>query len=116
MNKMRKLFLFIMVYFNLFGLTYAYVTPEKTTKSGRNNRLPDYYDTYIVYIAGKINQIVKKSSPEADGFFFITDTHVGSNALNGGEILRILQEETQVKKVICGGDAITAFGTKEELE
>lgn len=78
--------------------------------------LPEYYDDYLVEVSDKINALILANSKESDGFFFITDTHVSSNTLNGGKIIKNLQELTPIKKVVWGGDGIAAFGTKSDLD
>lgn len=100
------------------GVICACASTEELSRKGHNQDewLPSYYDSYFTTVASRINDVVSSSSRESDGFFFITDTHVADNALNGGNILCRLQELTHVKKVFWGGDAVCAFGTKADLD
>jgi hypothetical protein len=118
MNRNQRLVILLVFVAFIAGIVCACASTDGLSRKVRNQDewLPSYYDSYLPAIAKRINDIVSSSSRESDGFFFITDTHVADNALNGGDILCILQELTQIKKVFWGGDAVCAFGTKADLD
>lgn len=52
----------------------------------------------------------------SDGFVFFTDTHVKSNDLNTSKFINLVLDKTPIEKVIWGGDAISAYGSKSALD
>ena len=75
--------------------------------------LPDYYGEHLANVAARIKAL---SGTCDDGFFFITDLHIPSNRCVSGRILAKLIAETDVKKVLCGGDMPEAFGGKSSID
>ena len=75
--------------------------------------LPDYYGEHLAKVAARIRVLSSKCD---DAFFFITDLHVPSNRCVSGRILAKLVAETDVKKVLCGGDMPEAFGGKASID
>lgn len=76
--------------------------------------VPSYYATHI---ASKLSEIKIKDlllGQNGDSFVFITDTHIGSNVGlqtnynygHSGELIRYINEHSDVKKVVHGGDFI----------
>ena len=74
--------------------------------------LPAYYGDMLANVTAKVRRNARSC---ADGFWFITDLHIPSNARMSGRILAKLVKETGLKKVLCGGDMPEAFGSKESL-
>ena len=74
--------------------------------------LPAYYGDMLASVSAKVRRNARSC---ADGFWFITDLHIPSNARMSGRILAKLVKETGLKKVLCGGDMPEAFGSKESL-
>lgn len=68
--------------------------------------LPAYYDDCLATVAAKV---ALHASTCADGFWFITDPHVGSNCGKSGLLLAELGRRTGLAKVLCGGDLTEAF-------
>ena len=75
--------------------------------------LPDYYGEHLAKVAARIRALSAKCE---DAFFFITDLHVPSNRCVSGRILAKLVAETDVRKVLCGGDMPEAFGGKASVD
>jgi len=71
--------------------------------------LPKYYPEYLAGIAAKVKTIAQTT---VDGFWFITDLHITSNARNSGKALAALTPLTPLKKTFCGGDLPEAFSAK----
>ncbi len=74
---------------------------------------PAYYGDML---ASTVKKVRRNARTCADGFWFITDLHIPSNAGMSGRILAKLVRETPVKKVLCGGDMPEAFGAKASLD
>ena len=75
--------------------------------------VPEYYTEHLAKVAARIKILSEKCD---DRFFFITDLHIPSNRCVSGRILARLIAETDVRKVVCGGDMPEAFGDKESLD
>ena len=75
--------------------------------------LPAYYGEYLAKVATRLRSL---STTCDDAFFFITDLHIPSNCCVSGRILAKLVAETDVKKVLCGGDLTAAFGDKASVD
>ena len=75
--------------------------------------LPDYYGEHLANVAARLRALSAKCD---DAFFFITDLHIPSNRCVSGRILAKLIAETDVKKVLCGGDMPEAFGGKASVD
>lgn len=77
--------------------------------------LPDYYTDYI---AGKYDEInsLMESITDGDAFIFITDTHWGDNVKISPNLIDHIRKNTNVQKVIFGGDVVRAFGTKDKIK
>ena len=91
------------------GLAGAVMTVADWRLWAAEEGLPDYYGEYLANVAARIKALSAKCD---DGFFFITDLHIPSNRCVSGRILAKLIAETDVKKVLCGGDMPEAFGGK----
>ena len=75
--------------------------------------LPGYYGEHLAGVAARLHTLSRKCD---DGFFFITDLHIPSNRCVSGRILAKLVAETDVRKVLCGGDMPEAFGGKASVD
>ena len=75
--------------------------------------LPPYYGEHLAKVASRLSLLSKKCD---DAFFFITDLHIPSNHCVSGRILAKLVAETDIKKVLCGGDLTEAFGGKASVD
>ncbi len=75
--------------------------------------LPAYYGDHLAKVAARLRRL---SATCDDSFFFITDLHIPANRKVSGRILAKLVAETDVKKVLCGGDMPEAFGGRESVE
>lgn len=78
-----------------------------------NSNLPDYYFPYIDNKINKIRDLMLKTN--GDIFIYITDTHWGNNMKKGSSIIKYLRKQTDINKVIFGGDIITAYGSHETM-
>jgi len=75
--------------------------------------LPAYYGEHLAKVAARLRALSKSCD---DAFFFITDLHVPANRCVSGCILAKLVAETDVKKVLCGGDMPEAFGGRASVD
>ncbi len=75
--------------------------------------LPAYYGELLAKVAARLRGLSARCE---DGFFFITDLHIPANACMSGRVLAKLVAETDVKKVLCGGDMPEAFGGKASVD
>lgn len=76
--------------------------------------IPSYYLDYIDNKIKEINSFEKQYGCDGDTFIFITDVHIGDNTMQSPKIIQEIVKKTNVKKIICGGDLITAFPQTEE--
>ena len=67
-----------------------------------------YWRPCLERVSAKVNQ---HAASCADGFWFITDLHMGANKRQSGKVLTELAQTTSLGKVICGGDLPDAFAT-----
>ncbi len=89
--------------------------PRAFADDSSEDSLPGYYGPYLARIAKKMREL-RDTSGVADGFFFFTDPHVSANKLRSGRLIAELIRLTDLKKVFCGGDIPSAFGTKADLD
>lgn len=68
---------------------------------------PDYYAAHLKHVSDRVNALAKTCP---DGFWFMTDLHVKSNRCRSGELMAALSKTTPLKRVLCGGDLVEAFG------
>ncbi|HRR33086.1 MAG TPA: metallophosphoesterase [Kiritimatiellia bacterium] len=70
---------------------------------------PEYYAAYLASVASRIRE---KARSCEEGFYFITDLHISSNAKQSGHVLAELAGLAPIRKVLCGGDLVVAFSPK----
>lgn len=73
-----------------------------------SENIPNYYNDYLDSISMKILSKITNSGIGFDGFFFVTDSHTGGNALRSGHLIAELMARTGIGKGIFGGDIVTA--------
>lgn len=73
-----------------------------------SENIPNYYNDYLDSISMKILSKITNSGIGFDGFFFVTDSHTGSNALRSGHLIAELMARTGIGKGIFGGDIVIA--------
>ena len=95
------------------GLAGAAMTALDWRVWAASEGLPAYYGEHLAKVAARLRALSAKCD---DAFFFITDLHVPSNRCVSGRILAKLVAETEVKKVLCGGDMPEAFGGKASVD
>ena len=95
------------------GVAGAAMTAADWRLWAMNEGLPGYYGEHLAKVAARIKALSEKCD---DAFFFITDLHIPSNRCVSGRILAKLVAETDVKKVLCGGDMPEAFGGKASVD
>ena len=87
----------------------------KQNASSDDASLPDYYTDYISGKYDEINSLME-SITDGDAFIFITDTHWGDNVQVSPNIINHLKKNTNLQKVVFGGDVVRAFGTKDKIK
>lgn len=73
--------------------------------------VPEYY---LRHLKEKSAEIAKLQKDEADGFYFITDTHFPANFGNTPALVEYLESHAGVRKVILGGDVLTYLNDMNE--
>lgn len=73
--------------------------------------VPDYYEEYI---KGKAEEIRQLQKDELDGFYFITDMHFPVNYGNAAALMEYLENNTDKRLIVYGGDALTYVNDMEE--
>jgi len=96
-----------------FGAAGAAMTIADWRLWATEEGLPGYYGDHLAKAAARIRALSEKCD---DAFFFITDLHIPSNRCVSGRILAKLVAETDVKKVLCGGDMPEAFGGRASID
>lgn len=66
--------------------------------------VPEYYASYI---KTKANQIRKLQKDELEGFYFITDMHFPNNRGFSAALIEYLEQNTENRLIVYGGDAIS---------
>ena len=99
--------------FLMIGIAGAVMTAADWRIWAADEGLPAYYGEHLAKVAARLRKL---SATCDDAFFFITDLHVPSNRCISGRILAKLIGETDVKKVLCGGDMPEAFGGKASVD
>ncbi len=90
------------------GISLKYV-------SQTNSSLPNYYDKYLDDKIKAINTVTRESTGKSDSFLFFTDIHAKSNAMLSPALINEVLASTTCNKVVCGWDAIEAYGTKDDI-
>lgn len=86
-----------------------------TQNSGGDGEvLPAYYDDYMAVKYGEINALMENNI-NGDAFIFITDTHWNDNSKLSPNLIDHIRKNTNVQKVIFGGDIVRAFGAKDAI-
>lgn len=75
--------------------------------------LPDYWQTYMSTKIPQL-QMMEAEHGRSSAFTFITDIHWESNRKQSPALIKRIQEETSVKRVICGGDLVNYFADKSD--
>ena len=87
----------------------------KQNASSDDAALPDYYTDYMTSKYNEINTLME-SITDGDAFIFITDTHWKDNVQLSPNLIDHIRKNTNVQKVIFGGDVVRAFGTKDKIK
>ena len=95
------------------GVAGAVMTVADWRLWAASEGLPVYYGEHLAKVAARLRTLSKGCD---DAFFFITDLHIPANRCVSGRILAKLIAETDVKKVLCGGDMPEAFGGKASVD
>lgn len=66
------------------------------------DKVPQYF---VSQMNDKIGEI-KRNSKDGTSFIFITDTHVKENQMHSPQLIKYILDNTNIKNVIWGGDAI----------
>lgn len=74
------------------------------SKSDDVKEVPRYYNNYL---KEKSDQIARLQQDEADGFYFITDTHYPTNFGKSPALIESLEKSAGRRRVVFGGDILT---------
>jgi hypothetical protein len=75
----------------------------------------DVPSCYADVLADKV-KLINSDSPSVPSFIFITDTHANANRMVSPFLIRKILEQTNISKVIWGGDALCAFGQNSDID
>ena len=75
--------------------------------------IPDYFHSQIIEKENSINELISKNS-NYSAFVFFSDAHWDNNYKHSPELIRHIVENTGIKKVFFGGDAINGCERKED--
>lgn len=70
------------------------------------DEIPSYFESQVSTALGTIKSNIIDTGINGDSFAFITDLHWQSNAKNSPKLMKTVVNNTDVGKVICGGDLI----------
>ncbi|MBQ9796351.1 MAG: hypothetical protein IJW50_01390 [Clostridia bacterium] len=68
--------------------------------------LPSHYEEHVKEKNAKVCALMREMS-ECEAFVFFADAHVRQNSMASVPIIRSILENTEVKKVIYGGDTVS---------
>ena len=84
------------------------------------NPAEDYVPTYFkANVSDAIERYRKNSEAvgnDGDSFIFITDTHWGYNQMHSPALIKHILKNTNLRNVICGGDALDSGSKASELK
>lgn len=80
-------------------------------RCGDAREVPQYYAKYL---KAKSAQIAALQKDEADGFYFITDTHFPANFGNSPALVESLENTAGRRMVVFGGDIVTYLDDMKE--
>lgn len=98
-----------------FGALYPYYIQGMEAMT--TYKYPPYYDVDN-YFAQKIQTVrnrEKAIGTHGDGFVFVTDTHWGWSNKKAPALVRAVLNQTQVDRVLHGGDVCVAYSTEENM-
>ena len=75
---------------------------------------PSYYDSQVATAVDIVRGNIFDSGLSGDSFVFITDVHWQSNEKHSPQLIRDIIKNTNVGKIICGGDLIGG-GSKNDM-
>ena len=75
--------------------------------------IPAYYMENMTAAIKTVRNNMGKAGTAGTSFVFITDTHWGYNAKNSPALVRYLFDHTNIREIVCGGDALDS-GEKED--
>lgn len=76
---------------------------------------PPYYDGYLPEKVETIRERMKTVGAHGDTFVFVTDTHWGNNRKHSPALVRSVVAQSQIQKVIHGGDIPSAYQTEAQM-
>lgn len=94
---------------NVTDLDSRVETLEQTSEE-----LPNYWKTYLNNKYQTFNNFDANLSNNFDSFVFITDMHIDDNYKKSPKLIKAIIENSSTDKVICGGDILTSYLTKQE--
>lgn len=77
-----------------------------------DDSLPNYWRVYLQNKQAELETNDMDLGFYGVSFAFITDVHVAGNAKNSPQILRYIRNNTNIQKIICGGDIINSHSDK----
>ncbi len=77
--------------------------------------LPSHYEAHVKEKNAKVRALMREMS-QCESFVFFADAHVRQNSMASVPIIRSILENTEVKKVIYGGDTVSAWVDEQLIE
>lgn len=96
------------------GLAPYYLSQDKALTT---YNYPPYYNdnNYMSEKVGTIRGRQMDAGSHGDTFAFVTDTHWNKNRKHSPELMRSIVMQTQINKVIHGGDVPSAYQTEADM-
>lgn len=72
---------------------------------------PKYYNAHVDAVIEAYRQ-ARGQVKNGAGFVFLTDVHIARNSRYSVPLIHYIKERTDIRDVLCGGDFVWAFGSK----
>ena len=107
----------LVTYADAITITYPVndVVLDFLEKSYGEEELPSYYDTQVNTVLPNIKQEMFEAGISGESFMFFSDPHWEGNRKRSPVICKTVIDNTQISKIVCGGDLINQSATKTTM-
>lgn len=82
----------------------------------KNSTIPTFLKNHTDNKSKEVSDKIQSVGASGDAFVFLTDIHVGANRMFSPYVIKKIIENTNINKVICGGDIPESFITPATLK